>query len=561
MPPPHQPPVTAPADAPAVAPAVAPAITLADALAGLLLAAAAVIVAVTFGDHGITVDEWVNHTYGRLMLDFWRSGGVDTRAFAYLDLRYYGPWFQTLVAAAAEVSPWSAFTTRHLLGGVLAWLTLFLAWRIGRAAAGPAGGLLTLVLLTSAGYFVGNAFNNPIDLPFAFAAALYLKALIGYGEARRPGGQGKGRPAWRAAAVGLALGLAVATRAGGGVLALALPALMALLLAAARPADRPAAVARLAGDGLIAYAAAALVGYALWPFLWPDPAGRLIEALTRFNSMPMDYVFPMFGHPLRTTALPAWYLPANLAVRLPLLFVAGILAAALVLPLAAHAGRRQRLGGAPADERLALFACALVALLPIAVAILGRTTLYDGFRHFLFVLVPLAALAAAAVVAIGRRWRRARPLLIAVVIAELALMLPLLVALHPYQYIYFNTLVGGPAGAVGRFEMEYAFATIDELMAGLVARLTAEAGTEVLQRPIRVGFCLVGREIEEVLPPAWVMINKPDAADPPDFVVRFDRNLCPWTDAYPAYVTVSRLGLPLGVVRDLRRPAAAGGRP
>jgi hypothetical protein len=363
------------------------------------------------------------------------------------------------------------------------------------------------------------------------------------------------------AAVGLALGLVVATRVGGGILVVPLLILAAALLLAPPPGvPRPALARRLLIDGVSIAGLAAGVGYALWPWLWPDPLARLDESLGRFSQMPVDIVIPMFGQALRSTDLPAWYLPANLAVRLPLGFVALLVAAPLVLPLFRYAGRRTSAELAPAavtpwsaGQWLALLNCATVTLVPIAFAILARTVLYDGFRHVLFVLVPLAVLAAAAAMAIARCWPWSKPLLIGALLLDLALTLPVLVALHPYQYVYFNRLVGGPAGAAGRFEGEYWFASGQEAARRLVARLVEEEGPAVLERPVRVGLCILGHDIEGLpLPPAWTVVTRPQTPEV-DFIIRFERNLCPWADAYPAYVTVERLGVPFAVVRDLRR--------
>jgi hypothetical protein len=519
---------------------------LADGLAVVLLGLALAFVLATFPDYGITIDEWVNHAYGRLMLDFWRSLGADERAFHYQDLRYYGPWFQTLVAAAAAVLPFPEYDTRHLVGGLVGWLTLAVAWRVGRDALGPAGGLAVVWLLAMTGYFVGNAFNNPIDLPFAFAAALYLLALNRYAAAIAAGGGSAAAIGGRAAAVGIALGFAVATRAGGGVLVLSLALLQGwLLLRPPAVTTRAILARRFVTDAVLIGALALAVAYALWPWLWPDPAGRLMEALGRFSRMPLDFSFRAFGVEVRTTDLPAWYLPGSIAARLPLVFLAGVAALPLVLALA---GRRQR-PAAGDGEGLALWNAATLALVPLAVAVLAGTTLYDGFRHVLFVLVPLAVLAAAAMVRLARRWPWTAPVLVVLLVLDAAATVPTLVRLHPYQYIWFNRLVGGPAGAAGRFELDYGFAAASEAAARLIDRLVAEDGPAILDRPLKVGFCMLGRDAQVLLPPAWQAYRPVEGAD---FAIQFERNFCPWADAYPAIAGVERLGIPLATVRDLR---------
>jgi hypothetical protein len=80
--------------------------------------------------------------------------------------------------------------------------------------------------------------------------------------------------------------------------------------------------------------------------------------------------------------------------------------------------------------------------------------MYDGMRHFLFVLPPVFVVAAAGAQSLLRlvrdtRWRLA---------LAFALILPGLVGIirqHPYEYTYFNSLIGGTAGAFRRYETDY----------------------------------------------------------------------------------------------------------
>jgi hypothetical protein len=85
-----------------------------------------------------------------------------------------------------------------------------------------------------------------------------------------------------------------------------------------------------------------------------------------------------------------------------------------------------------------------------------RSTLYDGWRHLLFIYPPLVIVATAG-------WRHllqiATPRLSMAVVAFLAVGCaePLLFIImnHPNEAVYFNTLAGGPRGAAGRFELDY----------------------------------------------------------------------------------------------------------
>jgi hypothetical protein len=106
-------------------------------------------------------------------------------------------------------------------------------------------------------------------------------------------------------------------------------------------------------------------------------------------------------------------------------------------------------------------------LLPLSLFMLMRPNVYDGIRHFLFLLPGVAVLAA-----YGGTWlceRLAPPRWRAWAIALCAglLLLPIkdLVALHPYQTTYFNGFVGGVAGADGKYETDYWLTSYREAIA------------------------------------------------------------------------------------------------
>ena len=69
----------------------------------VLFIALGVFIALTFRQHGISNDEEVQHTYGRLLLDFYTSGFADQDAFKYRNLYLYGGFFD-LIAAVLERS-------------------------------------------------------------------------------------------------------------------------------------------------------------------------------------------------------------------------------------------------------------------------------------------------------------------------------------------------------------------------------------------------------------------------------------------------------------------------
>ena len=86
--------------------------------------------------------------------------------------------------------------------------------------------------------------------------------------------------------------------------------------------------------------------------------------------------------------------------------------------------------------------------------ILLNSTLYNNFRQTLFLVPALVMIAAFALELLFSKLRQnwVRVLLIG------AMALPGVYSsakLYPYEYVYYNSLVGGPAGAATRYELDY----------------------------------------------------------------------------------------------------------
>jgi hypothetical protein len=92
---------------------------------------------------------------------------------------------------------------------------------------------------------------------------------------------------------------------------------------------------------------------------------------------------------------------------------------------------------------------------PVAAAILLHSIVYNNFRQFLFVVPPLFVFAGLALQTVWNLLKRRGFLFVPLVIL---ILLPSLYwdwQLHPYQYLYYNSLGGGVAGAYRNYDLDY----------------------------------------------------------------------------------------------------------
>src|SRR5262245_54617698 len=211
--------------------------SIADRLALAVLAIAAVVALATFRDYGLGWDDYTHAEYGDLLLSLYASGFADRRALSFVNLYEYGGGFDLAAALLAKVLPFSLFETRRLTGAIVALLGLLIVWRTGRRLGGPLAGVISLALLATCPLFIGHAFMNAKDAPFAVAMAFLLLGLVrAFEEYPRPG-------AATIVLVGLGAGLAIGTRILGGFGALYALGALGLIVAieAHRDGLRPAA--------------------------------------------------------------------------------------------------------------------------------------------------------------------------------------------------------------------------------------------------------------------------------------------------------------------------------
>jgi hypothetical protein len=515
-----------------------------DRLALGVLAAVALIAAATFRDYGLGWDDYTHAQYGELLLSLYGSGLSDTRALSFVNLYLYGGGFDMAAALLAKILPFELFETRRLLGAAVGLLGLFATWRIGRRVGGPFAGLIALVLLATCPLYYGHMFINPKDAPFAAAMAIFLLGLV-HAIEQYP------KPSLATLLVlGLGFGLAIGSRimAGFGVLD-ALLALALLLAVQAQIWGLRSAGAEL-GWFLFALIPSAVIAYAAMALLWPwavaDPLNpwRAIATFSHFFEKPWQELFD--GVLIAPPDMPRRYVPTLLALKLPEIFLslagAGVLGT-LIAALRASIEPRRR----------AIFLCiALAAILPIAVTLMARPAMYNGIRHFVFVLPPLAVaggLAAALIAESAVRLDRAASAAAAVIfLAGIALPVIGMARLHPYEYVYFNSLTGGVRAAQGRYMLDYWGLAFKQAGEALRLKLDARDEAPPAGRQWKIAVC--GPH-----PPAQIALG--EAFEPTwdvngaDFALMLGVFYCAKLDA-PVLVEVERDGVSFARAYDIR---------
>jgi hypothetical protein len=515
-----------------------------DALAIGVLVLTCVIAAATFRDYGLGWDDYTHSQYGDLLVSLYSSGFADKRALSFVNLYMYGGGFDLFAAIAAKILPFGLFETRRLVGAAVGIVGLFVTWRLGRRLGGPLAGLIGLILLATCPLYYGHMFINAKDGPFAVTSVIALLGIVRAFE-EYP----RATPA-TVALTGIGVGLAVGSRVMGGfaVLDALLPLVFIVAVRARASAAKPALAE--CGSFLLAFLPGVILAYLVMGLVWPwsvvaplNPF-HAVEYFSNFFEKPWRELFN--GQLIPVPDMPRSYVPTLVALQLPeILLALGLCGIAGAIAAVATRDRGSM------GHRAALLAVVLAATLPILITIAARPAMYNGIRHFVFVLPPFAALGGLAGAWIARRLEAfGRAALVAgtlVLIVGAVSPVIAMARLHPYEYTHFNRIAGGAAGARPRFMLDYWGLSLTQASRQLRA-LIAERGEQPPRGTWTVAVCGPHPPVTVALGPQFTTTWNPKGAD---FAMMLGEFYCAKLDA-PVLFEVVRDGVVYARVYDIR---------
>lgn len=523
--------------------------SLPDSAAVLLLVASAVLVFSVFDDYAITWDEPVHLEYGDHIYAWLETGGADRAALSFRRDYLYGGGFDGLGAIARAHSNLDPYDTLHLLGGIIGLLGFVGAWRLGRFLGGPWGGLWSLAFIMLVPVYTGHMFFNPKDAPFAVGyiwGLYYVIRVTAAMPAVSPG-------LWLK--MGLGLGAALCVRIAG-LLVVCYLALAVL----AYGVFRAAVTGRMAEAGRAWWAMgwrasiSLAIGWAgmllFWPWAQIQPLWGPFHSLrnmTHFNLHTRS--FPFGGEWIRTFDVPWDYLPRLFAIKLPEMVIVALCAGAVLGACLAL----QRIRDHEFAQRTVAHAIlALAIVFPPVYAIIRSSPLYDGVRHFLF-LVPPICVAAGITVAWSqicaqrhRAWLSIGLVVVTTVLC--ARQVAVIKHMHPIEYAWFNSFVGGLAGAEGRYDIDYYGGSYKEAIENLETHLWETEPEKFVTTRYSVQGCMPTKIMRRYMPPNFRYSSSGR------FHTGYTRGDCHLMHSdHPEVTRVERFGVPLNIVRDLER--------
>lgn len=382
----------------------------------------------------------LNHSYG--------PSGDDhkTRGPAYL-LLARAPAALLQALGLDRASAW------HLINFLFFQLGIYFLYRLALRWMKPFAAFSAAVLFSWQPLLWGHAFINPKDPPFLtfFLASVCLGFEMV--DTLADDTTNHQQRFFRLILAAISLGIASSIRVLGP-----LAGLLVVIYAMARfNKQLRRFIPPLALYGILAM----LAMFVTWPFLWEDPLRNFIGVFGFMSDNPTNLSVLFAGEIHRAGELPRRYLPVMLATTLTepvwLLFAFGIVIGYIKWVRQRKGGNTRPVRSLAVIRRKEVISLSLVLLwlvILIVYVLLRRPAMYDGMRHFLFILPPIFISTGFVfeflVDHIASNWLRAG------IIALLLLPgIAGILRLHPYEYTYYNSFVGGTNGAFRQYETDY----------------------------------------------------------------------------------------------------------
>ena len=453
----------------------------------LLIAANIIIGLFVFRDFGLTWDEPYFYSYGDALgyaysPKEWLSGNFDlynSYGASGDDHKNRGPAYLFLarnIVYGVEALGADSASAWHLVNFLFFQLGIYFIYRLSKRWMNESGALFAAAFFAFQPLLWGHAFINPKDPPFL---TFFLASLcLGY-EMIDVIEQDAEKKTQKILLASFFLGIATSIRVLGPLAGMLV---FVYFLSKVRIVKSLSAWKSLITYGVIAI----LTTLVTWPYLWENPIGNFIKVFSFMSDNPTQLSVLFGGNIYPAGGLPRRYFPFMLATTLTeptwLLFTIGLIDGYWSLFKNRKSNR-----GIFRDKIITLSLTFSIFLILVAYVLIRKPSMYDGVRHFLFIISPVfifVGLGFQFIIYRLNSWQR-HPVWLH---AGLGLLLIIpgiagIARIHPYEYAYYNSFVGGMSGVARKYETEYWLTCYKQAVEKLNATVKTDLNLFVYREP------------------------------------------------------------------------------
>ena len=400
-----------------------------------------VVMPVMSFQYGVTGDEHWHFDYGNDIYNYFFHG--DTYAQTTTSgIQYYGGLFDFITAATYHIFHfWDHYTTMHFINALVGAIGIIFAGKLAKLLTGNwNAGILTVVFLVLSPSWFGHNFANPKDIPFSvgYTAGIYYIILFI---------RSLPNPSFKQVlGLILSIGWAMGVRIGG-LLLIAYLVLFVGSYAVFTRQLKTIITGRLIKNVAIVTVSGYLIALICWPWAHQGIINKPLEALKIMSNFFINIGLLYDGKKIFSNQIPWYYIPRYVMYTAPVIVLAGFVIGCVSLPIAFRKNKQALL-----FSLFVLFAC----VFPVAYSIYKKSSLYDGWRHFLFIYPPLVVLASVGFTWIMNSQKAAgKYAIVAVIVIGLISPVKFAAANHTFESLYYNEIGGGLKNIYGKYETDY----------------------------------------------------------------------------------------------------------
>lgn len=391
------------------------------------------LVFLTYKNYGITWDEiyyvQVGRHYAIQILNGLRiPHNLVNNNFTPTDLhlRTHGVLFDVIVILLTPLFRSFNIETYHLIKALLSLFSFIFLYIILLKLFSRKWALFGLVLLLFFPRFYGDIFNNSIDIPTLTIFTSYICFFLLFIK--------KKDSLIRLLLLSLSLSILINQR---------IVFLYAFIITCLFLIKRPKLILFLSALTFVFL-------HLTHPYLWQNPVLGFFDVLTTSNSFPFTAANLFEGQYIPANQIPWYYIPKLMMITTPLVTLILFVIGNFYL-LFSIFNKKKAL-----DQKIKYFYILSIFYIPLIIIFIVRPALYDSWRHFLFLTIPLIIIAVYGAYAIFLiKNNLIKVILFSLIAVNLFATAVEMKVLHPYQYIYYNSLVGGLKGVNGKYETDY----------------------------------------------------------------------------------------------------------
>ena len=441
------------------------------------------LILLTYRDYGIAWDEKVffngGKYYTKQLLHFLNiKTNLDTTWYEANIVPYpyhemnHGFVFDIAVFLIGSFFPRFNFEVLHLIRALFAIPIFYLTYWMVKKLLNQWYAALTFIFLILFPRFYPDIFYNAVDIPTVLIFTVAIAYFLYYSETKKT--------VLKSILFGLILGVMMNQR----LLLFYIPILNFIFLFFLQKKN----LKMFLLHQFLIFNFSLLTLHLTHPYLLAHPISGLFDILRSARQYPWNAAVLFDGQWFQAgvNPLPWYYLPKSMLITIPpvtlLLFFLGTIGIVTTLFRPRHSGNHQ---SRPKDnpplaetiDNWQLTYIVSVFFLPFILVFLLKPTLYDSWRHFMFLTIPMIIIAI-----YGLQWtveggglrveknlsstfylrnllstfyHLPSLLIILLLILSLSSTAYQMFRLHPYEYLYYNSLVGGLKGAYGKYETDY----------------------------------------------------------------------------------------------------------